>query len=117
MNSICSNIEMILHYKDITYNSNSIIYFNCEDVLNSSKNCCLWFDKFIELYKQEIHLPCTGNIRFDILTEDTVRRMKEAGFYPNATADSYNTEGAAPTIPCLGLNYASSISSASRPTK
>ena len=47
MNSICSNIEMILHYKDITYNSNSIIYFNCEDVLNSSKNCCLWFDKFI----------------------------------------------------------------------
>ncbi len=40
-----------------------------------------WFDKFIELYKQEIHLPCTGNIRFDILTEDTVRRMKEAGFY------------------------------------
>ena len=47
MNSICSNIEMILHYKDITYNSNSIIYFNCEDVLNASKNCCLWFDKFI----------------------------------------------------------------------
>ena len=31
-----------------------------------------------ELYKQEIHLPFTGNIRFDILTEDTVRRMKEA---------------------------------------
>jgi len=40
-----------------------------------------WFDKFIELYKKEINLPCTGNIRFDILTEDTVRRMKEAGFY------------------------------------
>lgn len=40
-----------------------------------------WFDKFIELYKNEIGLPCTGNIRFDILTEDTVRRMKEAGFY------------------------------------
>lgn len=40
-----------------------------------------WFDKFIELYKREIGLPCTGNIRFDILTEDTVRRMKEAGFY------------------------------------
>lgn len=40
-----------------------------------------WFDEFIELYKKEINLPCTGNIRFDILTEDTVRRMKEAGFY------------------------------------
>lgn len=40
-----------------------------------------WFDKFIEMYKREIGLPCTGNIRFDILTEDTVRRMKEAGFY------------------------------------
>ena len=40
-----------------------------------------WFDKFIELYKQEIHLPFTGNVRFDILTEDTVRRMKEAGCY------------------------------------
>jgi len=40
-----------------------------------------WFDKFIEMYKTEIGLPCTGNIRFDILTEDTVRRMKECGFY------------------------------------
>lgn len=40
-----------------------------------------WFDKFIEMYKKEIGLPCTGNIRFDILTEETVKRMKEAGFY------------------------------------
>lgn len=40
-----------------------------------------WFDTFIEMYKKEIALPCTGNIRFDILTEDTVRKMKEAGFY------------------------------------
>ena len=40
-----------------------------------------WFDTFIEMYKKEIHLPCTGNIRFDILKEDTVRKMKEAGFY------------------------------------
>lgn len=40
-----------------------------------------WFDKFIELYTKEIHLPCTGNIRFDILTEETVKKMKEAGFY------------------------------------
>ena len=40
-----------------------------------------WFDTFIEMYKEEIHLPCTGNIRFDILKEETVRKMKEAGFY------------------------------------
>ena len=40
-----------------------------------------WFDRFIEMYKNEIGLPCTGNIRFDILTEDNVRKMKEAGFY------------------------------------
>ena len=40
-----------------------------------------WFDEFIEHYKKEIHLPFTGNIRFDILTEDTVRKMKEAGCY------------------------------------
>ncbi|MBO4794931.1 MAG: radical SAM protein, partial [Clostridia bacterium] len=40
-----------------------------------------WFDTFIEMYKKEIHLPCTGNIRFDILKEDTGRKRKEAGFY------------------------------------
>lgn len=40
-----------------------------------------WFDRFIEMYKAEIHLPFTGNIRFNLLTEDTVRRMKEAGCY------------------------------------
>jgi len=40
-----------------------------------------WFDRFIEMYKNEIGLPCTGNIRFDILTEETVKKMKEAGFY------------------------------------
>lgn len=40
-----------------------------------------WFDKFIDLYTKEIHLPFTCNLRFDIVTEDTVRRMKEAGCY------------------------------------
>jgi len=40
-----------------------------------------WFDRFIDMYKEEIGLPCTGNIRFDILTEETVKRMKDAGFY------------------------------------
>ena len=43
---------------------------------------------------------------FGLGVDWTWGQMKEAGFYPNATADSYNTEGAAPTIPCLGLNYA-----------
>ena len=40
-----------------------------------------WFDEFIDLYTKEIHLPFTCNLRFDIVTEDTVRRMKEAGCY------------------------------------
>ena len=40
-----------------------------------------WFDKFMDMYKEEIGLPCTGNIRFDILTEATVKKMKECGFY------------------------------------
>ena len=38
-----------------------------------------WFDKFIDMYTKEIGLPCTGNIRFDILTEETVKKMKAAG--------------------------------------
>lgn len=40
-----------------------------------------WFDTFIEMYKERIHLPFTGNLRLDIMTEDTVRRMAEAGCY------------------------------------
>ncbi|HHX74055.1 MAG TPA: B12-binding domain-containing radical SAM protein [Firmicutes bacterium] len=40
-----------------------------------------WFDEFITLYTKEIKLPFTCNLRFDIVTEDTVRRMKEAGCY------------------------------------
>ena len=40
-----------------------------------------WFDEFIDLYTKEIHLPFTCNLRFDIVTEDTVRRMKAAGCY------------------------------------
>lgn len=40
-----------------------------------------WFDEFIDMYTEEIHLPFTCNLRFDIITEDTVRRMKEAGCY------------------------------------
>ncbi|NLN07881.1 MAG: B12-binding domain-containing radical SAM protein [Firmicutes bacterium] len=40
-----------------------------------------WFDEFIALYTKEIKLPFTCNLRFDIVTEDTVRRIKEAGCY------------------------------------
>ena len=40
-----------------------------------------WFDNFIEVYKEKIHRPFTCNLRLDLLTEDTVRRMKEAGCY------------------------------------
>lgn len=69
----------ILYLKTLLSKHPSIKYINFRDaIFNMFPD---WFDKFIELYKQEIHLPCTGNIRFDILTEDTVRKMKEAGFY------------------------------------
>ncbi len=40
-----------------------------------------WFDQFIELYTKEIKLPFTCNLRFDIVTEDSVKKMKEAGCY------------------------------------
>ena len=40
-----------------------------------------WFDEFIELYEKEIKLPFTCNLRFDIVTEDSVKKMKEAGCY------------------------------------
>ena len=40
-----------------------------------------WFDEFIDLYTKEVKLLFTCNLRFDIVTEDTVRRMKEAGCY------------------------------------
>lgn len=69
----------ILYLKTLLSKYPNIKYINFRDaIFNMFPD---WFDKFIELYKKEIHLPCTGNIRFDILTEDTVRKMKEAGFY------------------------------------
>ncbi|MCL2096336.1 MAG: B12-binding domain-containing radical SAM protein [Oscillospiraceae bacterium] len=40
-----------------------------------------WFDSFIELYKNKINKPFTCNLRLDLLTEETVRKMKEAGCY------------------------------------
>ncbi len=40
-----------------------------------------WFYGFMEVYKKEIGLPFTCNLRLDIMTEETVRVMKEAGCY------------------------------------
>lgn len=40
-----------------------------------------WFDEFIDLYIKEIKLPFTCNLRFDIVTEESVKKMKEAGCY------------------------------------
>jgi hypothetical protein len=40
-----------------------------------------WFDEFIALYKEKINKPFTCNLRLDILKEETVRKMKEAGCY------------------------------------
>jgi anaerobic magnesium-protoporphyrin IX monomethyl ester cyclase len=56
-----------------------IKYFNFRDaILNMKKE---WFNNFIELYKQEIHMPFTGNLRLDLLDEDTIKRLAEAGCY------------------------------------
>lgn len=56
-----------------------IEYFNFRDaIFNMYPE---WFDEFIDLYRERVHLPFTCNLRFDVLTEDTVRRMSEAGCY------------------------------------
>ena len=56
----------ILYLKTLLSKHPSIKYINFRDaIFNMFPD---WFDKFIELYKQEIHL-LHGNIRFDILTE------------------------------------------------
>lgn len=40
-----------------------------------------WFYEFIEMYIKEIRLPFTCNLRLDIMTEQTVIKLKEAGCY------------------------------------
>jgi anaerobic magnesium-protoporphyrin IX monomethyl ester cyclase len=40
-----------------------------------------WFEEFIVRYRDEIGLPFTCNLRFDILTEEHVKLLKEAGCY------------------------------------
>ena len=69
----------ILYLKTLLSRHPQIKFINFRDaIFNMFPD---WFDRFIDMYKEEIGLPCTGNIRFDILTEETVKRMKDAGFY------------------------------------
>lgn len=69
----------ILYLKTLLERHPQIKYLNFRDaIFNMYPD---WFDKFIELYKTEIRLPFTCNLRFDVLTEDMVIRMKEAGCY------------------------------------
>lgn len=69
----------ILYLKTLLSKYPNIKYINFRDaIFNMFPD---WFDEFIELYKKEIGLPFTCNLRFDVMTEDTVRRMKEAGCY------------------------------------
>lgn len=56
-----------------------IKYINFRDaILNMYPD---WFVDFMKLYKEEIGLPFTCNLRLDNMTEETVKLMKEAGVY------------------------------------
>ena len=69
----------LLYLKTLLEKHPCIKYINFRDaIFNMFPD---WFDAFIGLYKKEINLPFTCNLRFDVLNEDTVRRMKEAGCY------------------------------------
>ncbi len=67
----------ILYLKTLLGKHPGIRYLNFRDaIFNMYPD---WFDEFIALYKKEIGLPFTCNLRFDVLTEDAVIRLKEAG--------------------------------------
>ncbi|HBE12900.1 MAG TPA: hypothetical protein DCY74_01885 [Clostridiales bacterium] len=69
----------ILYLKTLLQKYPYLQYLNFRDaIFNMYPD---WFDAFIALYKKEINLPFTCNVRFDVLTEDTVRKMAEAGCY------------------------------------
>ena len=56
-----------------------IEYFNFMDsIINMNKS---WFEKFIVLYAQELHIPFCCRTRADLLDENTVRLLKEANCY------------------------------------
>ena len=70
------SIELI---KNVLKKYPNIKYINFRDaIFNMFPK---WYDVFIDLYIKEIHLPFTCNLRFDVVTEETVRKMKEAGCY------------------------------------
>ena len=58
-----------------------IEYINFRDAIFNMFPETGWFDDFIALYKEKINKPFTCNLRLDLLKEDTVRKMKEAGCY------------------------------------
>jgi pyruvate-formate lyase-activating enzyme len=58
-----------------------IEYINFRDAIFNMFPETGWFDEFIDLYKEKINKPFTCNLRLDLLKEDTVRKMKEAGCY------------------------------------
>ncbi len=71
--------KAILLIKNVLSKYPNIKYINFRDaIFNMFPK---WFDEFIDLYTKEIKLPFTCNLRFDIVTEDVVKRMKEAGCY------------------------------------
>ncbi len=69
----------ILYLKTLLEKHPYIQYINFRDaIFNMYPD---WFDEFIELYKKEIHLPYTCNLRFDVMNEETVKKMAESGCY------------------------------------
>ncbi|MDR3552505.1 MAG: radical SAM protein [Clostridia bacterium] len=56
-----------------------IKYINFRDAILNMKK--VWFEQFIVLYREKIHLPFTGNLRLDLLSEDVVQKLAEAGCY------------------------------------
>lgn len=72
--------ENAIHYIEVLLEKYPFIEFiNFRDaIFNMYPD---WFDRFIEMYKERFGLPFTCNLRLDIMTEDTVRKLKEAGCY------------------------------------
>lgn len=56
-----------------------IEYFNFMDsILNMQKE---WFEQFIVLYAEKLKIPFSCRLRLDLLDEEIVRKLKEAGCY------------------------------------
>ena len=71
--------KAIDYLKTVLTNHPYIKYINFRDaILNMYTD---WFVDFMNLYKEQIHLPFTCNLRLDNMTEETVKLLKEAGVY------------------------------------